>query len=192
METYKNLKKGTKVGLILSLLFIALSIGVSIFSLIPIFTVSPMNIHEIISCCAILIMSIFVLCYAVFGYKKPHGNMLRTVFLTFSILTVYASISFASHNNTSMIVSFGLIFACSASVIVGFVAGRLNKIEKNKKLLALSLLLLIANTVVINISMPDFMIAAVVASSIPALILFALIFAYVARYEEHKAAGLED
>ena len=78
-----------------------------------------------------------------------------------------------------------------AALIIVYVSGRLNKIEKNKKLLALAGLLMFTHYI-----MPVFkgnvVLNSLLGSVCPLLIMFALGFAYTARFEEHKAAGLEE
>lgn len=96
-------------------------------------------------------------------------------------------------SNTQNLYPAGACVMFSA-LLMTYVAGRLNKIEKNRVLLALSgILLLIARILIaIYYNIPQVDIVAVISQFSPLIVLTALSFAYIARYEEHKAAGLED
>ena len=70
----------------------------------------------------------FVFFYGVYGYKKPHGNMVRYLLL---LLAFYIAVSVLILTERWEIP--WVILACSnfAAVLIGYIAGRLNKIKKN-------------------------------------------------------------
>ena len=84
-------------------------------------------------------------------------------------------------------------------MLVAYIAGRLNKLEKNKILLIVIGVALTVNIILGIIVRKPLMesfafeiLLPIFRHSIYLVVLAALGFAYTARYEEHKAAGLED
>ena len=185
METYKNLKKGTKIGLLLACFLILTVLVTNIFSLVS--SSTTVDIGRVILIVLNMVISSFVLLYAFFGYKKPHGNMLKILFFAFSIFLAFRG-TFAIAGMKSYL--YGDLHILSALVIT-YIAGRLNKIEKNKKYMVLiGLFMIVSRTIVVFARAFDLI---RLISNISMLAAWAaLCFAYVAHYEEHKAAGLED
>lgn len=192
MEKYKNLKKGTKVGLVISFLFELFGIGFVIYNIFNMFADEHFVLAPIVRDFVYLLIFVALLFYALIGYKKPHGNLLKTLFVAFGVSVVVIigmAKSFPDTNEIAFIVSN--ICADLGALVIIFVAGRLHKIEKNKILLVIAGLLMLVR-VIISIFCNRMPIGPIMNDSIPLLMLFALCFAYTARYEEHKAAGLEE
>lgn len=194
MESYKNLKKGTKVGLAVSTTLLTVTIlnnAIAVFTTIN----NPDRIFTTVLAFNAIVISLAIMWYAFVGYKKPHGNMLRAVFFAFSVYLVIQS-GIGIMSNESAWTTYLLMFA---AITVSYISGRLNKIEKNRKLLVFTGILLVIFAFV-NIFDGRVNIFDVRANSLGrmcgflayAILLAALSFAYIARYEEHKAAGLED
>ena len=82
----------------------------------------------------------FVLYYGIKGYQKPHGNMVRYLMLIFG---VYIAGSLITEVN-AWHAPWPVIFSGSlAAMSIAYMAGRLNKYEKNKYVAVLSLILLL-------------------------------------------------
>ena len=188
METYKNLKKGTKIGLIASLVLLVGCLAVEIPALVR--AIGTGNLFFGLHAGIDFLMIVLVAFYALIGYKKPHGNLLRVVFFTFGAVTVLeVALGMQAESNALLMISN--ICCCLTGILTVFVSGRLHKIEQNKILLAIAGLLLIGHAIVRALSIPGIQLS-MLGLCVPFALLFILSFAYTARYEEHKAAGLAD
>ena len=133
-----------------------------------------------------------ILYYMLFGYKKPHGNSLRNIFVISAILIIARLILPHTHIENDVLryvakSGFGL-----AAILIAFVGGRLNKIKQNKILMIIIGVSLLIPSVIVAASFPEFIFMRAVSSMAQPIGWLALSLAYVARYEEHKAAGLAD
>lgn len=187
METIKNVKKGTRIGIIVvSCLF-----AVCFICLIASFLSADNRnepyafVHMIIS--GVLYLPIVI--YAFYGYKKPHGNMLKYVFCLFSVCLL-AECIIPSADVSEKNVFFVQVSCGSTALIAAYVAGRLNRIEKNRNLLILAGVLLLVSRVIVYSVYPSNFIR-MIGVFAPLVIWAANCLAYTARYEAHKAAGLE-
>ena len=225
MEVYKSIKKGTKAGLIIAMIFIVLGIGTSIYNLIsaqqaPVDMVeaqkppevivdglqpdemndevkmAPANAPEVPQAGVpgyvrdIFSLALYVLTgfYTIFGYKKPHGNMLKYLFIAFAVaLILNVCLANIAENAIVMIIS---VCSCLAALILMYVSGRFHKIENNRVLLVVAGVLLFA-AMILPLFTSSFIISGFFNSCTAPIMLLALGFAYTARFEEHKAAGLE-
>ena len=187
METYKKLKKSTKIGLIVSAVLLLAVLINNAFILVKAFQFgfTPPAVLAIVD----TVMCAIILLYAFFGYKKPHGNMLKYAFFVFAgYVALQGTVVLAAE---SALVLGGLTVL--SGLIIAYVAGRLHKIEKNTFLLLFAGLLLLAREIVgfaTSFVVPD--VSVIIGTVTPIVTFAALSFAYVARYEEHKAAGLAD
>lgn len=187
MEPYQKLKKETRYGLVITDFLI---IAVLVNDVITLGTQLKAG-NVIFGLFALLdfAMCALIMLYASFGYKKPHGNMLKGVLFAYSVfLALNGTLNIAA--DQSYLKGDLAIFA---ALLAAYVSGRLNKIEKNKIILTIIGLLLFARVGVIMVTVPN---PAGVSSFLgrlaPVIIHAALSLGYVARYEEHKAAGLAD
>ena len=189
MEKYKNLTKGTKVGLVISLFLVLLGIAYSIYTLVVGFGSRPVGIQCHIGVVAIEYVLIAV--YALHGYRKPHGNMLKYTMLAFTVLSVYKF--FVPGKPVTENVEY-IANACIvlAAIMIAYISGRLNKINKNKILMIVVEVLFIVSIVLMRLTQKAFSIDSFIRSLSMPICWVALCFAYVARFEEHKAAGLAD
>ncbi len=194
METYKNLKKSTKIGLIVSMVFVVFAVGVGFFNLIH-FLMNDLSAGFIpaLKIVMTLIMSFLTLLYATVGYRKPHGNLLRWMFMVFGFVVAWSEAMPGPPVHVEL-QTLGTVCSVTTALIIVFLSGRLQKIKQNQMLLCVATVFLIAQIVLkmIASTMVEFMFAVFLDSCIPLFLLLALGFAYVARYEEHKAAGLAD
>ena len=187
METYKNLKKGTKIGLIILAVLLVVLLVNNTFIVVKAFNAGRTGIAVV----AIIdiVVCVIIMLYAFFGYKKPHGNLLKLVFFVYAIsLALQGALDIAGKSHY---ITGGLFVL--AALLIAYVAGRLHKIEKNKFILIFVGLLILASVIIGYLNLPPFIgFSDIFGSMTPIIIFAALSFAYVARYEEHKAAGLAD
>ena len=188
MKIFDNLSKKTKVGLIISIVLCVLLLIISAISIVILFSAG--RIAAGTRSCLCFVMAIVTIWYATVGYKQPHGNALRFTYFAFSLgLALHAAVDSTKSEHFA-----AFILMLFAALIIAYISGRLNKVEKNKKLLILVGLILLADAVIhfvmMDTSTVEFI--RVVGYLTPMAYLFALGFAYTARYEQHKEAGLED
>ena len=132
----------------------------------------------------------FVFYYGVYGYKKPHGNMVRYLFL---ILAFYISISIIIMVERWDISWVILLTSNFSSILIAYMAGRLNKFKKNIFLSILIFLLLIMKSfwpvegAHFN-AYPLF----VLDRTMPIFMFITVLLIYFFRYKEHKIAGIEE
>ena len=188
----KNLSKTNKLGLIVSIVLSAIVLLCSIQGIIESIQIGKI-IPTVVCNLAIIALTQY---YVFFGYKKPHGNLLKTTYFCFAVyLTIHAyldnSLVGPGIYKYKEVVSCFMIFA---ALIIAFVSGRLNKIDKNKKLLIVAGLLMSVDTILHIITMNnEHVIISKMISYFNPLIIFAVLrFVYTIRYEEHIDAGLED
>jgi len=130
---------------------------------------------------------LFVIYYALFGYKKPHGNLLRYVMIIFAISL---GAEMAAFTETFATIEISLYIA--TLIIIPYIAGRLNKIEQNKVLITLTFVLLFISTVIAIINDKPQSIIDYLRNIGVVFEWFAISAAYFVRYKEHKEAGLMD
>ena len=144
-----------------------------------------------------IIAYIVAMVYALYGYKKPHGNMLRYTFLVFAVsLALYAD------KQLSNISSVTLLVNVICTVPVAYLAGRLHKFNQNKALLYIVVVMLLLAGLIDFVwfgpnTVPGiasgFLFAVLKFSTLNKFILaLALATAYVSRFRTHKEAGLAD
>jgi len=136
-----------------------------------------------------LIPLVFVALYGFWLYKKPHGNMLKYAILIAGVTNILVACSLIKEG-----LSMGeQIARVIVSVILVYVAGRLNRIDQNKYFLP------IAFAIQFICDLIDYISYSAMFESIYRLTWFTapimiltLMIAYLVRYKEHKEAGLTD
>ena len=192
METYKNLKKGTKIGLIITAVLTVLGLVFVLFDLVialPKSLTSPnpySKVHNIIT----TIMCATMIAYALIGYKKPYGNTLKHTMMFFGFCVLLQNVFPSPRlNDAEMIIE--RLCSGAAAMMIFYMAGRLNKLKANKKYMVLIGVLITISRTFIVFARGFYWVRGISNLAIP-IIWAALCFAYVARFEEHKAAGLAD
>lgn len=134
------------------------------------------------------ITSVLLLYYAVAGYKKPHGNLLKHLFLLFAICCLSGVVTVAAEHNaidTAYNVIRGIVVLMTA-----YVAGRLDRFKQNVILMSIIGVLMLASSLVYTSNCTE------VLSFLSCFTFFFLwadmMVAYIIRYKEHKEAGLTD
>ena len=133
---------------------------------------------------------IFLLYYCFKGYQKPHGNMIQILML---ILAVYVASTTVVTNTRWGFTSWITVLASNlAAVFMGFMAGRLNKIEESRYTAVLVSVLLFIRCLwfLENMNMAGGSVVLFILDRCLALLMWiALVLIYFFRYEEHKKAG---
>ena len=189
METSNTLKKKTKGGLIVSMILTVLAIVACVTGLFNADTLSrpAKEAHIIVN----LLTAVMILVYSFWGYKTPHGNMLRTIMFVFGIL-VLARIVLPTRPVDNEVIKkitsgcFGL-----AAMLIAFISGRLDRYEQNRILMVIVGILLLAPVVMTLLSFSSFVLMRCISVSTMLFCWAAIGFAYTARYEGHKLAGSE-
>jgi len=129
-----------------------------------------------------LALSMMVGYYALWGYKIPHGNLLKYIFLAYAIF-VYAAIPITSKEDIVWRVVL-------QGIVVGslcYTAGRLDKVKQNVVFLVL-ITALMTFCVIVDINSGD----ATIGIATGVVVWIDIFVAYFLRYREHKEAGLTD
>lgn len=195
MEKKKKLGTGALAGIVALAVLSVLGLVSEFIGTIQNYSTAEL-VLELIPFCIVFLSVAY---YTVAGYKKPHGNLLRNMFLLYSFFCageMIAMVFYANEHgylNASFPRSISmLILVALCAVLTAFVAGRLDKIKKNSFLLALITAALIAVSL-LDLGKPPFPHPVYVLwSFVPVFVWLDLIVAYVLRYREHKEAGLAD
>lgn len=172
-----------------------------------------------ISAAAALIMVILSAYYAVEGYKIPHGNLMRYLFLAFAVTFMIESI-LAQQASMPMTILTAIIALGSA-----YVAGRLGRYKEAGIIMAIVLIALVVIFILCNTEQPPLpmkteivaepgpIVESMVKPDVPAPAesrvaaaflgrsgialanVFSwgvLAFAYMIRYKQHKEAGFDE
>lgn len=128
--------------------------------------------------------------YTLIGYKKPHGNLLRYCMFAFAFLLVIEMVSFV--NMSSQI---NMMLNLTAALLMAYMAGRLNKFDKNKYIIILILILLAFSVFISPMGSASGAGKDALRGSLMGITIFvlwlALSFVYTVRYKDHKDAGEE-
>jgi len=175
-----NKKTGTNVALAIMGVLILILIALEIYSL------STPNLIFFCDLAALVCTAL----YGFFLYKKPHGNMLKYTMLIFAASNLVIAIQMLWYN-----VGSAYVHAISL-VIAGmlcYVAGRLNRIEQNRFILLIALVLFVIRSVasLILFPTPSFITNFTICGQ-PIIMFLTLCCAYFVRYKAHKEAGLAD
>ena len=131
-----------------------------------------------------------VLYYGVRGYREPHGNLVRYLMLIFAVYVAASAIPESFLRNAPWPI---LLSASFAAMSISYMAGRLNKIKKNRYVAALSLLLLLVRCLWFLENPGATALDAVlfVLERCQALFMWmTVVLIYFLRYREHAEAGL--
>ena len=139
-----------------------------------------------------LIEIIGVALYVFWLYKIPHGNMLKYAMLLSALSIVVHSVSaIYQHGDMPVEVFPPILAAC----LLFYVAGRLNRIEQNKYLLPIIVIVLLVSCIIewTHISTNTVnMVSKYLKVPRHFISVLTLMIAYFVRYKEHKEAGLID
>lgn len=185
-DRFKDVSKGTFFMIILATV---LSL-VEFVSMITVMASSKTAGQDAmkISYAVVMVMYLLVLYYVLFGYKKPHGNMLRYLFVAFAAhLAICVALS--DYYQTFTILRFLYL---PALIIVSYIAGRLNKITKNSPLMIATTIIFVIVAIVTSFSVLYLSTADWILCFNELILWFDLVLVYQVRFKLHKEAGLLD
>ncbi len=192
-----NDRKENKIGLIVPTVICGFLIIFQVLSLSN--GLSAGSTLEIFRSAFDLLITSLIIIYTFIGYDKPHGNMLRTVFFIFGIyLSIFSVLLFDIYAVKKLFVYLSAGGMLLAALTITYVAGRLDKIEKDRILLIFAGLMIIMSNIIgqVFLSPKEITVFAkvsfIIASLTPLFSLIALSFSYAVRYREHKSAGLQE
>lgn len=186
MDSLKKLEKSNRVAFIVTLILV-------VFSMICCIIGFPKgDVGTYFNKLSDVAVDVLILAYALWGYKKPHGNLLRCTFFIFGAMVMLKCIFSGTRlvSDTLQLIVNGITGL--AAIIITYISGRLNKIEKNKRLMVFVGILLLACSMIVIFSRPIFTFRRIITLINHPVCWTALCFIYIARFEQHKAAGLED
>ncbi len=123
--------------------------------------------------------------YAIYGYKKPHGNHMRYLLLSYAVIAAVMQLLNADWQPTYI----DALYLVNIILVV-YMAGRLNKYKQN---LVISAAVLVSNGIVsgflaCNIKPLNFLNLGACVSCVAVWLIIAA--SYIIRYKPHKEAGL--
>ena len=132
---------------------------------------------------------ILILFYALYGYKIPHGNLLKYIMLFFALLIVNEIALEAGGkypNLDSQVILLPTVIAGICTVIISYIAGRLDRFNQNIYLFTVVLILLIVRAFLMS------QYRTIMFSNYSDLIIwYDINCAYALRFRRHKEAGLQ-
>ena len=187
MENKKELGTGAIIGIVvLAVLSIAELIINIIFS-IKYYSTSAILLELV----PYILLFVAITYYAIAGYKKPHGNLLRFVFLLFSLSCLCTLISQMFDTGIEGKACFSFLIGIAA-LLAAYTGGRLDKIKKNRLPLIIIGLVLIIKPILGCFEHGGFQFMFFVWGMSTFVLWLDIAFAYILRYKEHKEAGLAD
>lgn len=196
MNKYNVSKKMNIFVLVTAVLLVAGMIVTIVFA----------NRAPLVKTITLLIGYLLVMYYAFWGYKTPHGNLLRHLILCYAFLLAMGSESrlFANargerpvdvtdadrqaRRSARGLLAYKGLLTSICLTLMGYVAGRLNKYKQNKIIIPIILVLLFIRSFVSGVSRIQ-----VVMTDLSYFVLWVgIACAYFARYDAHKEAGLLD
>lgn len=151
-----------------------------------------------------MIMFTAIVFYTFVGYKYPHGNLLRCIFLLLSLTCLNGILDSAQMmpylegndiNNLLFIIGLDGI----SVLLIAYVGGRLDKIKKNYFPLTLITVAQLVKSILFIVVYNSFTafsgwscFVQIVWNFSTCILWLDIMFAYILRYREHKEAGLED
>ena len=187
MENKKKLGTGAIIGIIALAALSVAELTVNIVLTTKYYPVSSI-LFELIP---YIFLFIAITYYAIIGYKKAHGDLLRVVFLVFSFSCLGTIVSQVSYEKLSGTVSFVILMGIAA-LLTAYMGGRLDKIKKNYTLLIIISLALLIKSILDYLAYPVRNISLFLWAFSTFILWFDIAFAYILRYKEHKEAGLAD
>lgn len=173
-----------RVGIVvISLAGIAVSILSIIWRLDNFISIYPFIVVGIYYC--------LVFFYGVYGYKIPHGNLIRYLMLVLAVYIISTmAVSIYRWYNLPWVV---LVSGNLAAMLIAYMAGRLNKVKQNIIVANIVTAFLLVNSLWqfkipgVEISVPFYL-----DRCIPVFMWLTIVFIYFFRYKEHIKAGLDE
>ncbi len=129
-----------------------------------------------------LVLSVLIGYYALWGYKKPHGNLLKFILLAYAAFVLAGIPTIIQARTTWWVILNGIVMGSLC-----FMSGRLDRIKQNACILAF-VTAAMAVAVSVDISGGNATIGIVTGI----FVWLDICVAYFLRYKEHREAGLAD
>ena len=137
-----------------------------------------------------IVVTLAALYYAVFGYRKPHGNHMKYLCMVFA---AFVSAFICLRIRSGAITFEGALTSVIMILLSAYMAGRLYKFKENVGIIILVALAAIANGILaLTVEGADISATYVISSFNKLILWLTVAIAYVARYKAHKEAGLKD
>lgn len=134
-----------------------------------------------------LVLYAAVAFYALVSYKVPHGNHLKYLMLYFAI-----SLIFVLNIAVKYELATCALMTIFAIMLICYIAGRLDKIQKNKWLCVFVLACLIHVGVSGTVNGGEFTFSSLMRNLTTPIVWIDICGAYFVRHADHKEAGLCD
>ena len=185
IEEKYGIKKSNAIGLFICMLLIVLQVYCLIAQLI-----TTTGVKTTITSIIQLVLIIGFAYYALIGYKKPHGNILKYLMLFYAAFSGFLMV----YQESGFPLYFNLI-GMAKILAIAYVSGRLDRINQNKIILGIIVVFdAIFDIYLLNLYIKFGLVSfAYVANCFSSLSFsLTLVLAYITRFKLHKEAGLED
>ena len=143
---------------------------------------------------AYIAMSMCLIYYVFYNYKKPHGNLLKYLYLIFAVVILAGVVSIKSERN--MLDNIFNYVRGVVALLTAYISGRLDRFEDNSAIMIIILLLMLGTSILSNVYL--FIVDGLtidfwsVYDCYDSFILsIDLFLAYMFRFSEHRKAGIE-
>lgn len=131
--------------------------------------------------------------YAVWGYRVSHGNLMKYLFLAFSLCCLVGILSADEADFANSVILYAYSFTCGIMIMLSaFIAGRLNQFKKNVWLVLIGALLMAASSAVVVPATDSPAFLEIVRCFALFILWVDLVVAYVLRFRAHREAGLSE
>ena len=189
METKKKLSTGVIIGIVvLAILSIA-----SIYAEYVMCCTRTFSVKRIVEFVASVILIVLTFYYAISHFKVPHGNLLKYLFLAFSVIVFVGLIN--NDTAAALVRKTDYINQILRGIVVissAYIAGRLDRIKENSILLIVNAVILLGTSVMNIVAVHETKIIPILYLSSFFILWIDLAVAFILRYKEHKEAGLAD
>ena len=132
------------------------------------------------------INGIIILYYALFAYKKPHGNLLKYVMGIFAInVACFALTSYADN----FYISYCYVLA---ALLITYICGRLDREEQNLYLFIIVLILFVVGRITASAFEQEQSLFIALSRNSEIVEWIAMSVTYHIRYKTHKQAGIKE
>ena len=183
MEKKSN---GKLIALIVLGLLTALGLAIEIIAFIRFR--STYSSGSYLSLVVYTLTSLLLLYYAAVGYRKPHGNLMKYLFLMFAVCCLGGVVSITAEQ--TVIDTIYNYLRGIVVLLVAYVAGRLDRFKQNVRLMSVIGILMLISSAVVCADYTDTL--GFLFSFTYFVLWIDLMIAYILRYKEHKEAGLTD
>lgn len=175
-----NLEKNNAIALFVIFLLVVI---VAINDIIALFI--PYVASRLIQAIFSLLIIAGVIYYGVAGYKTPHGNLMRYLYLLYAFANAFITALLNNEDKVSIICNLIVI------ILAAYMSGRLNKYKENTYIIVIGLVALFVR-VTYFVATNEFILSRTIGVATSFVLWAALSASYLARFHYHRAAGFED